>query len=1486
MVNKRMTAPNTFTKGLVMDFNPTVTKSDCLVNALNATLLTFNGNEMQLQQDMGNGRVETAFLPEGYVPVGACEFGDIIYIVSYNPLENKSQIGCFPSPERNITSDEITDLKQTLTASDFQELKDSIPTGVVKSMSVKKIVYGNKNMNPGDKFIIYEEAASDNSVLNVNKDTLSDYGNILHNHNEWPKLLKLKVVSIEDSGRIVDLNASVKWYDNDYYLTHLQTQPAQSKPDIDSYRSLVSSAYSVFQSKVSGKLAILAELESIDGFSCTYDVHTELNPTTNEMLYKIYFYTAWETRHNDINPSGFIFTKSDWSKDADSGFIYYPVLNVAGNYVEYIKDTTQTSLPIESAAVLLGNTPGYDFTKVKSYSRTYKLENPSSTFKSYINQDSYNAKITNILDWNKIGNSYTAIVNQNDYSNIRPVTRISRLINSASGEPLSVGGMYQYLYNLDSYSTNDLGQKVYYTKGNNGQFIRILPTTLKDDVVNNYFHKDIPMLITDNFKLPHKKQVKINGQDTFIKTDLTRLVWNYSVAPVMPYGVLDHLEITGNIDFSKLGTGLINLTSWKYYNSGNVSTLTWGLDAYTEPNKGIAEVVFDFFDNQGYAASYHIAGKSSYAGIFTEQIVLNQQNSSYKLNAVDAEGKTHIHAGVQDPEGTVYLDSDNKPVTTQTAFGPYKNDAGTLYPNMLYLVKITIKYCPKDIIGNFNTDNTSSYKTFYRWYWTNNMFNDSYYNVADFNILQPRLGLDFSATFDTRGVKGTHVLNPETFFYLGPNNFSYKEDSGNLYKSLSANVYAINQDYKDDASGNIRLTLNPGLLDGFNTFNLNEDKLSTISDVYIKMGKSSITKNIETPSVIREEKSDPSILDDFIQPVIAERLDSHEKGTGFDRSGYAGYNYGTNNSIVGDELLKLIQNSGIPHRNLGSYIEDSQTALGGEDIELYSTPHAYDRYFDSFSLNLSKGKLKTDKPLTYKDIQGTEHTLNYYQYQKLTLAEATEKSLGIQLTLAGISYSKMCASEILEDKASKVLKPMIHYADASKSYNSVKSVGLHLYKNHLYFNDVITFHMGESGGKNTRWGSYHSKNITDNTWMGTDIDGKALKRKHDDGWKPNFDHADVQELWKNQLTSPIAAFMICRSNSSNGEIERIESNVSWNTIRRDFDLPGLGNRITNAAWETPTQTPWEWTNDCHYIHSFMLYDQDQNLAVPIADYFISSGKPVVQDKRGMSIAVPTSSLADMLGSLFAQLYVIDDSAESDNGLLNNFISLQEFSEYWNKDIVVEIDTNSLDTQTKLQELVTIQTQTMLRYLGCLKTNMGQTYPTINNINLNNTTVVLYGTQRVLSFKYEVPYNLGELPYLNNQRKESRHKIMLSVLSKDGQPQIESFRGKVEPNSLYTWTGDNIIPFGQGTTMNFASRFYDIGGELYMTRSKRKIKNNSFAVLSKILKYEEGKVSWHNLTQFPSWNAGYHLKYRGSTEDYCHLEKLPLISFFNLYKPGL
>jgi hypothetical protein len=40
--------------------------TDVLSDALNATFITMNGNEVVLQNDMGNRRVDNAYLPSGY----------------------------------------------------------------------------------------------------------------------------------------------------------------------------------------------------------------------------------------------------------------------------------------------------------------------------------------------------------------------------------------------------------------------------------------------------------------------------------------------------------------------------------------------------------------------------------------------------------------------------------------------------------------------------------------------------------------------------------------------------------------------------------------------------------------------------------------------------------------------------------------------------------------------------------------------------------------------------------------------------------------------------------------------------------------------------------------------------------------------------------------------------------------------------------------------------------------------------------------------------------------------------------------------------------------------------------------------------------------------------------------------------------------------------------------------------------------------------
>ena len=288
MNNTVMTAKNTFSEGMVMDFSPDNTQASTLTSALNATLLTSNGNEMALQNDMGNGRVETAYLPEGYIPVGSCEFGDIIYIVSYNPLTNKSQIGCFPSPERNIDSNEVGKISNIIENDAFNDTN-----GNIKSTRIK-VELTNTKLSPGDKYIIY------GTELNSN---LSYYGDVTHSFSsDYTGLVTLRVASIDEDNKITYLDSDLKWHDDYYIKSGVAT--SDTFHDIDEQRNLIQSPYNIFGSKTSGKLCIIAELVTIDSFSCTWDAQVETDSKDiSQKTAKILFYTNWQSQNPKINPS-------------------------------------------------------------------------------------------------------------------------------------------------------------------------------------------------------------------------------------------------------------------------------------------------------------------------------------------------------------------------------------------------------------------------------------------------------------------------------------------------------------------------------------------------------------------------------------------------------------------------------------------------------------------------------------------------------------------------------------------------------------------------------------------------------------------------------------------------------------------------------------------------------------------------------------------------------------------------------------------------------------------------------------------------------------------------------------------------------------------------------------------------------------------------------------------------------------------------------
>ncbi len=800
--NTIMTAKNTFGDGLLMDFAPDNTQATCLTHALNATLLTMNGNELSLQNDMGNGRVETAYLPEGYIPVGTCEFGDIIYIVSYNPITNKSQIGCFPSPERNISSKELSGIKTTFKLEEEFLKQNKFGFKETISNSVKKVIYDNK-LNPGDKFIVHS------GDIHNNMPRISDYGNKSHIVGAFPKQFKINVVAIEDSGKINYLNNDLKWY-NDFYINQESTNNSD-KPDIDSYRNLLSSGYSVFQSKVSGKLAILLELERIQNFNSTYEVlknesvtKTIESTTVNCQQYDIYINFNWKTNNLDVNPKSIVIYDFKWVSNSGND-------SKAGQYyVTGDENAIKAELP--------------ELPKIETETGTKTQE--------YIKLEITGQADTD--DYSKFLNSNY----QTQSDRYKGHTKITQQIEK--GIPLE-GKYYLDLHHI-------VDGKYYNNKGNS-----IGPEEVYDCIVNNYFKSSIT-----------KEGFTINIPDTDSKgnkIDKRDLILSFKVAPMMEYGVLSDLVQTHYIDFSKIGSGEINLEGYRYYIGENLCTLQIDSSIYPEDNKGVAEIEVQFYDNQGLCAKYFINNLVSYSGIITEYIPLNGNSSNYKLSKQNGK-KLIPHAGQMFTDGEipknvdttlsyVYLNTkiegdarlepvevtydkenknfykDNKkPVTIGPASPIFYNDAGTLYSNMLYAVKIIYKYTSKNVLGEYNTEGIEWDHFEWRWLWTNTMFNQYYYNVKDFKDNQFELQLDLNVDYEAE---------------YSPNirkQYQNSDKSTEIsYSNLGANIQNLN--------GKINYKINLGLQNGWNTISLYGDKdkgvyKKDVLDVKVYKGNSNI----------------------------------------------------------------------------------------------------------------------------------------------------------------------------------------------------------------------------------------------------------------------------------------------------------------------------------------------------------------------------------------------------------------------------------------------------------------------------------------------------------------------------------------------------------------------------------------------------------------------------------------------------------------------
>ena len=211
---------NTWSKGLQMDTNPMVQGNDSLTNALNATFVTMNGNEVILQNDMGNRRVDNAYLQPGYVPVGMKEYGGIIYIASYNPITGRSQVGSFPSPQRKFYSDSEDDLGGNLDLEYFEKTFISTTWGNVnmnflKNESIMLPLIGENVLHAGDKFTVYSTYIWKDEI----KKDLSNFQNTQDGKVITPKNKKytLSLGVLNSQNEFVDITKTlVRWDGKEY----------------------------------------------------------------------------------------------------------------------------------------------------------------------------------------------------------------------------------------------------------------------------------------------------------------------------------------------------------------------------------------------------------------------------------------------------------------------------------------------------------------------------------------------------------------------------------------------------------------------------------------------------------------------------------------------------------------------------------------------------------------------------------------------------------------------------------------------------------------------------------------------------------------------------------------------------------------------------------------------------------------------------------------------------------------------------------------------------------------------------------------------------------------------------------------------------------------------------------------------------------------------------------------------------------------------
>ena len=178
---------NQFKDGLLMDLHPLQTPNTVLTDCLNGTFITYNGNEYSLQNDMGNFKLKNCRLSPGYLPIGSTSYADTIYLLSYNPIDDKIEIGSYPSPVQyndssNTKYHQIPGLLENYLMSE-QKVNGQIKSNYIINQSdlkkfIKSVSFDGKEfrLKSGDEYAIRVENTNLCEFEKFNYEVIFDSG--------------------------------------------------------------------------------------------------------------------------------------------------------------------------------------------------------------------------------------------------------------------------------------------------------------------------------------------------------------------------------------------------------------------------------------------------------------------------------------------------------------------------------------------------------------------------------------------------------------------------------------------------------------------------------------------------------------------------------------------------------------------------------------------------------------------------------------------------------------------------------------------------------------------------------------------------------------------------------------------------------------------------------------------------------------------------------------------------------------------------------------------------------------------------------------------------------------------------------------------------------------------------------------------------------------------------------------------------------------